>query len=200
MVWPWSRRAKWTCDIDVLAIRERRVVLNGCHAEHGRVLIKQRPDGGVGINEALLGRFVVPRFDARAPVMEINGVTLSDFDLLLDFKEIALRFDDIELAPSDMRIDNGDKEISLGMLTYQSGRIVMSERMFSLGNGKPNWDYATWEIQRATDPWGAYASLPTPVERGGVLDLPVTAGHLASAEVVRDGFQMEDFVIPQLVG
>ena len=174
------------CQFSPGGLVRRRILLNGCQAYDGRILVESQIEGGVGFLDALTGHFQPKRNPRPPPVFTMNDFSIHNVDVLISTEDLVIRFDDVEL-------ENGRLEGGRGFFEFDAdavasgGRFMASPRLFSFGDGKPTWGFVNWDIARANRPWSvAWTDAPkAPRGERGMLDVPLD-------EVVIDRFRMRD--------
>ncbi len=163
-----------TCSFNPASLFRNRIMIHHCEGREGRLLFHQDPDGQIGLVKAFQGEFRPKARTEAPPIISFTDVHLVDFDVLIDLPDTMIRFDSVELRDGQLEAGRGHLEITASA-TAESGRVVLSERVFDLGSGKRSWSTVQWEIDRWARPWAAaYSATPEP-EPGdrGLLDVAV---------------------------
>lgn len=150
----------------------RRIILNDCEADDGRLLFEALDGGGVGLFQAITGPHR-PKANRRAPpVVTFLDMELRNIDVLVAAGDLMLRFDDVHLRNGRIEGGRGFLEIDGDARAY-GGRVLANERLFALGDAKGSWEQILWDIFVANRPWAAANAVPPPPAEGrrGALDL-----------------------------
>jgi hypothetical protein len=166
------------CDIEWAPLLAGRFVFDRCHGGNGRVLVQEDFEQYVSLTRAFSGSWRNRRRGARPPRLLFQGIDLRNMDVLVQVTDMTLYFGSVwargefGMDRTSMRVD-ADADIG-------HGRILLSERIFSLGPGKHSAEQALWEIERRTQPWrNARNPLPTTATgRPAALDIPFGASRI----------------------
>lgn len=161
-----------SCRFSPAGLVRRRIVLENCRAADGRFLVEALPDGGVGFIQAITGAWRPKQNERSPPIIELRDVELVDIDVLVSTPELVLRFDSVDLSGGRLEGGRGLFELD-AVARAQGGRIIATERLFGLGDGKASWDHVLWDTLRRNRPWPtAWAEVPdAPEGERGLLDL-----------------------------
>lgn len=178
--------ARLACRFAPGGLFRRRIMLEDCDGERGRVLAYEYDDGAIGIDEAFEGEFRPKRQPRDPPVVSFTNINLVDVDVLIALRDMMLRFDDVSLMNGSVEIGRNVMEISADARA-EGGRILVTEPLVGFDDADGSWDMVEWNILRRTSPWrAAYARVPGPSAGGrGVLDLPLDT-------VLIDGMRWRD--------
>ncbi|MCA9297587.1 MAG: hypothetical protein KDA28_00890, partial [Phycisphaerales bacterium] len=178
------------CRFSASGLLLHRVDLRQCDLEDGRVLVHQADRGErMGMVNAWDGRFHRKGRGESPITVTVTGIDLENVDVLVNLGDLVFRFDGIDAVEGYMVAGRGALEMGADALDWHGGRILVSDRLLSLGTGKDEWEMVAWEIQRRNRPWiASRAELP---EGAGVLDLPLGRGNLENVRMRDSGFQFD---------
>ena len=152
----------------------RRLLFDDCYGRDGRVLIVSYDNGDVGLMTAFEGRFRPKNPDADPLVPAFEQITLDNIDVLIQLKDVVLRFDGVAIRNGRVEAVPGRTEIDADAVA-SGGRFVIAERAFMPTDRRGTWDEVLWDVARRRRPWAAaYADVPSPNDtQRGVLSVPV---------------------------
>jgi hypothetical protein len=158
-----------------------RLEFEGCEGDTGRILVEPYPpQGEIGFITAFGGDWSGKDRDASLYLL-FDGIELRDIDVIVSLDDLFLRFDRVSISQGRVEAVGDDLRMD-ATAEAGGGRVVLSERMFSLGDGKRSEEAVAWDLLRRQRPWsGAWEPIRLPEEGGGWLDLPL------------DGFRIEGF-------
>ncbi len=175
------------------SVRPQSVFLGGLHLEDctghtGRALLMEDYDWYLTLVKAFTGTWRNKK-RVRNPLRVIfHNMDLRDVDVLIQLSDIMMLFENVSATGyADTGPPRADVRLSA---TIGSGRLLFSERIFSLGPGKHSIEQVEWEVLRRTQPWrAAYAPVPARAGLGpGPLDLTFGASYLRDFDWKRDDF------------
>lgn len=175
------------------AVRPQSALLGGLHLDDcsghaGRVLLMEDYDWYLTLVKAFTGTWRNKK-RVRNPLRVVfHDMDLRNVDVLIQLSDIMMLFENVSATGyADTGPPRADIQVSA---TIGSGRILISERIFSLGPGKHSAEQVEWEVLRRTQPWrAARAPIPARVGLGpGPLDLTFGASYLRDFDWKRDDF------------
>lgn len=184
------RLAHVRCDWSPSGLVDLRIQFSSCSGRDGELLILESASGDFGFVRAFRGPQRPKRRGVRHPHVVFEEITLDDIDVILALDDMMVRMDGVDIrngriesgrVPTDMRAD----------ASWDGGRILLSERMFGIGDGKDSWADAVFEAERRVRPrWAVIASLPRDDDgRSRWLDVPLSRGAIRDFVWFGDDFR-----------
>jgi hypothetical protein len=183
------------CSLAPLGLLSQRLDLHECDAQDGRVLVAEEDNGFFGVSQVFGGPWKNKRRVRRPLRVIFHGAEMQNIDVLLSLSDMTIYFEDIR-AHGD--IDTGPPRADVRLDgDFGRGRILLSERLFSLGPGRHSMEQSMLDIERRTHPWRAVQRpLPPPGDGGpGMLDIPVSSASLRGFHWLRNDFTVDDLRI-----
>lgn len=184
------RLAHTRCDWSPSGLVDLRIRFSSCEGRDGELLILEDASGDFGFIRAFRGPVRPKRRGVNHPHILFEQITLDDIDVIIALDDMMLRMDNVDVengriesgrVPTDMRAD----------ATWAGGRLMMSERMFSMGDGKRSWADTLFESERRVRPrWAVQA--PVPLDENGRaawLDVPLSSGAIRDFVWYGDNFR-----------
>jgi len=169
-----------------------RIHFSACDAQSGRVLVEQGDDGDFGLLQAFRGGFQGKNRPRNPRRVLFEDITLTDIDVLIVLPDLMMRYDRVSATGGSVATGRQNTEISASA-TVGGGRLVFSERIFSLGDGKSDLAIVEWLVERRRRPW-VIARMPLPTvgeATRGPLDLLITSAEMREFRWSRDEFTFD---------
>lgn len=151
-----------------------RLWFDRCHASDSRLLVESYDDGQVGFLAAFEGEFRPKNPGAKPIVVDFDDINAERIDVLVQTREMTLRFDDVRIRDGGIEARPGRIEIDANAVAESGGRMQFTDALLTGATRRSSWSEVEWNVLRRERPWaGSYAELPTPAhDARGVLDLP----------------------------
>jgi hypothetical protein len=174
----------------------RRLLFDDCYGRDGRVLIVSYDNGDVGLMTAFEGRFRPKNPGANPLVPAFERIELDNIDVLIQLKDVVLRFDGVSIRNGRVEAVPGRAEIDADAVAT-GGRLVIAERAFLPTDRRGSWDEVLWDVARRRRPWAAaYAEVPEPSDtQRGVLSLPLDEVTIDRFRWRGEAFEFERLVL-----
>lgn len=187
------------CSFQPLPLLQRRLMFTDCLGSDGRLLIEEQDGGRMGLVRAFQGDFFRKRRHRNPMTYVFEGITLLRLDVLIQTRDMMLLFERVDLTEGNVVAGGRYPDISANA-DIPRGRLLMSERMFSLGTGKASPETAEFARLRLTRPWAAARTrLPDSPDRG-MLDLQLGASRIDGFHWIRENFRFNEVELNTLDG
>lgn len=147
-----------------------RLWFDRCHGADARLLIEEYDDGQIGFLAAFEGAFRPKNTGSRPVVVDFDDIELQRIDVLVQMREMTMRFDDVRIRGGGLEARPGRVEIDADAVAESGGRLQFTDALLTGAEQRSGWSEVEWNIARRARPWVAsYAENPTP--RGGARGL-----------------------------
>ena len=183
------------CRLAMTSVFSGAVDLVGCNARNGRALVAEDDNGYFGIAQVFGGAWRNKRRVRRPVRVRFHGAEIENVDVIVQVTDMFLYFESMD-ARGD--IDTGPPRADIRLdAEVRRGRILMSERTFSLGPGRHTAEQVAFDVLRRTRPWvAAHQPLPPTGEHGyGMLEVPISDGQIRGFHWLRDDFRVQSVVL-----
>jgi hypothetical protein len=184
------------CSFNPLPLLERRLVFSGCDGSDGRILIEQQDGRYIGLVRAFQGDFLRKKRHRNPLTIVFENIDLRRVDILINTQDLLFLFEQIDITEGSVVVAGSTPDIGANMVIPR-GRIMLSERIFSLGDGKSTLEDAEFELLRTQRPWAA-ARTRQPHGTRGMLELPIVAGRIDGFRWVQQDFRLEHVTLRSL--